>query len=399
MEIKNGQRTPRQRVNANGFGTFYWVESRKRWVAQIHDIHGIRRAKVCKTKKQCQEWLELQRRFRHFGSTAYSVHSKQTVAQFLSGWVELNCSKGSPETKRGYLSTIKNHINPAIGGIRVQSLSPHSIEQLLSDMAQNKYGFGTIKLAYAVLRAAFNYACKMGDLTFNPVSRVSPPTGQLNSQKHIPYQDFVSIYKASQLNAYTHARVELGMMIGLRPGEIYGLRWSDIDLEHKTMIVARQLQRVKGEGLVFRPVKQKEARVIHLTETQIEILRTHDFYQGLEKIKWEEDLGLVFPNSIGKPLDRKKDSKDWNALLSRAGVGKYIIYQMRKTAFTNFASLSPSIPSMLAFTGHSNTSTVMNHYAFSLSEEMGALLAKMDLKRPKSLNSYERSLINGIQKS
>ena len=108
---------------------------------------------------------------------------------------------------------------------------------------------------------------------------------------------------------------------------------------------------------------------------------------------------MVFPNSIGKPLDRKKDSKDWNALLSRAKVGKYTIYQMRKTAFTNFASLSPSIPSMLAFTGHSNTSTVMNHYAFSLSEEMGALLAKMDQKRPKSMNSYERSLINGIQKS
>jgi len=41
----------------------------------------------------------------------------------------------------------------------------------------------------------------------------------------------------------------------------------------------------------------------------------------------------------------------------------------------------------------------MNHYAFSLSEEMGDLLAKMDQKRPESLKSYERSLINGLQKS
>jgi integrase len=228
----------------------------------------------------------------------------------------------------------------------------------------------------------------MGDLTNNPVKKVTPPTGQFKSLKHIPHKDFVVIYEQAQLNGYTHARVELGMMVGLRPGEIYGLKWSDIDFEQQTLTIERQLQRVAGKGLVFRPVKQKEVRTLHLTNSQIEILKAHQFYQELEKIKWVADVGLVFPNSIGRPLDRKRDADDWNKLLSKAKVGKYTIYQMRKTAFTNFASLSPSIPSMLAFTGHSNTSTVMNHYAFSMSEEMGQLLAKMDEKRPKQDFDY-----------
>jgi integrase len=155
---------------------------------------------------------------------------------------------------------------------------------------------------------------------------------------------------------------------------------------------------MSGKGLVFRPVKQKEIRTLHLTNSQIEILKTHHFYQELEKIKWVEDIGLIFPNSIGRPLDRKRDADDWNKLLSKAKVGKYTIYQMRKTAFTNFASLSPSIPSMLAFTGHSNTSTVMNHYAFSKSEEMDGLLAKMDEKRPKMPFKYENSMVLKITK-
>ena len=389
----------RTRENANGQGTYYWVSSRNRYVAQIHDIYGIRRSKVCKTKKECQLWLEEQKRARHFGNSTYSLHSKQTVAEFLKGWVELPKSSGSPETKRGYKNVIKNHINPAMGTLKVNSLSPHAIEQLMSDMHDKNYGFGTIKLAYAVLRAAFNYAVKMGDLTNNPVKKVTPPTGQFKSLKHIPHKDFISIYEQAQLNGYTHARVELGMMVGLRPGEIYGLKWSDIDFEQKTITIERQLQRITGKGLVFRPVKQKEVRTLHLTNSQIEILKAHKFYQELETSKWPEDFNLVFPNSIGRPLDRKRDSEDWNKLLSKAKVGKYTIYQMRKTAFTNFASLSPSIPSMLAFTGHSNTSTVMNHYAFSKSEEMEGLLAKMDEKRPKMPINYENSIVFKIVES
>jgi integrase len=389
----------RTRENANGQGTYYWVSSRNRYVAQIHDIYGIRRSKVCKTKKECQLWLEEQKRARHFGNSTYSLHSKQTVAEFLNGWVELPKSSGSPETKRGYKNVIKNHINPAMGTLKVNSLSPHAIEQLMSDMHDKNYGFGTIKLAYAVLRAAFNYAVKMGDLTNNPVKKVTPPTGQFKSLKHIPHKDFVAIYEQAQLNGYTHARVELGMMVGLRPGEIYGLKWSDIDFEQQTITIERQLQRVSGKGLVFRPVKQKEVRTLHLTNSQIEILKAHKFYQELETSKWQEDFNLVFPNSIGRPLDRKRDSDDWNKLLSKAKVGKYTIYQMRKTAFTNFASLSPSIPSMLAFTGHSNTSTVMNHYAFSKSEEMEGLLAKMDEKRPKMPFNYENSIVFKIVES
>jgi integrase len=389
----------RTRENANGQGTYYWVSSRNRYVAQIHDIYGIRRSKVCKTKKECQLWLEEQKRARHFGNSTYSLHSKQTVAEFLNGWVELPKSSGSPETKRGYKNVIKNHINPAMGTLKVNSLSPHAIEQLMSDMHDKNYGFGTIKLAYAVLRASFNYAVKMGDLTNNPVKKVTPPTGQFKSLKHIPHKDFVAIYEQAQLNGYTHARVELGMMVGLRPGEIYGLKWSDIDFEQQTITIERQLQRVSGKGLVFRPVKQKEVRTLHLTDSQIEILKAHKFYQELETSKWVEDFNLVFPNSIGRPLDRKRDSEDWNKLLSKAKVGKYTIYQMRKTAFTNFASLSPSIPSMLAFTGHSNTSTVMNHYAFSKSEEMEGLLAKMDEKRPKMPFNYENSIVFKIVES
>ena len=69
----------RTRVNANGQGTYYWVTSRNRYVAQIHDIYGIRRSKVCKTKKECQLWLEEQKRARHFGNSTHPFRNSATV--------------------------------------------------------------------------------------------------------------------------------------------------------------------------------------------------------------------------------------------------------------------------------------------------------------------------------
>jgi len=102
----------------------------------------------------------------------------------------------------------------------------------------------------------------------------------------------------------------------------------------------------------------------------------------MEKHNWSSDDGLIFPNTLGKPLDAKRDHKWWKEILKRAGVSDYTIYQMRKTAFTHFANLGTSQATLLAYSGHSNISTVMKHYAFATSESMDIALAGMDQLRP-----------------
>jgi integrase len=57
---------------------------------------------------------------------------------------------------------------------------------------------------------------------------------------------------------YMHARVEVAGMLGLRPGEALGLKWADLNAQESTLRVARQVQRIKGKGLVVKSVKQKK---------------------------------------------------------------------------------------------------------------------------------------------
>ena len=97
-------------------------------------------------------------------------------------------------------------------------------------------------------------------------------------------------------NSYTHARIEIGLMIGLRPGEVLGLKWDDMDCENKTLTIERQVQRGATGKLEFQSVKQGQIRTVPLTEPQISILLTHKRYQALSKAKWAIDENLVFPN-------------------------------------------------------------------------------------------------------
>lgn len=368
--------------NANGQGTIYWSQTRQRWVAQFSHPNNKRPCGIFKLKKDAQDWIEEQKRLLAAGQSTYVPHPKMTVQEFLNGWLELKIKPKAPETYRNYQSAI-SRINKHIGNHVAAKLSPHAVEQMLGKLKlEYPNGENTIVNTFAVLRAAYRYAVKMGDFPNNPVERVEKPQRKLNPLRHIPTEDFTKIYQAAALHPYSHARVELGAIVGPRPGEILGLKWSDIDWTRREISISRQLQRVKDEGLVFRPVKQKTNRVIPLTDGTIQVLLNHKTFQDMSKSAWVEDLDLIFPNTIGRPLDPKRDRKWWIEILKRAGVRHYTLYQLRKTAYTLITSTGTGIPTILAYTGHSNFSTVARHYAFSTEEGMSLALQKLDALRP-----------------
>ena len=52
----------------------------------------------------------------------------------------------------------------------------------------------------------------------------------------------------------------VGLALGLREGEAFGLRWSDVDLDKGILVVSKQIQRVKGGGFVFDDPKTEASK-------------------------------------------------------------------------------------------------------------------------------------------
>jgi len=368
--------------NANGQGSVYWSEKRHRWVGQVTFTDGKRPCKIFKLKKDAQNWVAAQKRFIQAGQSTYAPHPKMKVAEFLDGWFQLRVTGKSPETQRNYRSAI-SRINRHIGNHLATKLSPLAIEEMLKQLhIEYPDGENTVANTYAVLRIAYRYAVKMGDFPSNPVEKVTPPKRRVNPTKHIPKGDLEKIYQAAALHPYSLARLEVGAIVGPRPGEILGLRWSDIDWINKKVSISRQLQRVKGKGLVFRPVKQNQKRTVPLSKGTIKILESHREFQEMNKLPFQEEFDLIFPNILGKPLDPKRDRKWWLDVLTRAGVKHYNLYRLRKTAFSLLVSTGADNAVLLDYTGHSDVSTIFRHYAFPIEEQTSIALERLDALRP-----------------
>jgi integrase len=323
----------------------------------------------------------MQRQSRNHGLNTYATNPKMTVGDYLLGWAESHKSMVKHSTYRSYKSSINNKINPRIGKLIAANLTTKAIENLYSDLVANQIGGGTLNLVHRTLSCAFGDAVRLGDLPRNPVLNARKPNIKSVPTKPIPREHWEKIYREAMKNPFTHARIDIGVLSGLRPGEVLGLKWEDIDFDNKTLTIERQVQRGATGKLEFQSVKQNQIRTVESTETQMNILLTHKRYQALNKAKWTSDENLVFPNSIGGKLDEKKDRAEFKKLLKAAGVPDYQLYQLRKTCFTNMAQQT-DVKTLQTFSGHSQVSTLMGSYVFPTSESMRQAVNAMDRLRP-----------------
>jgi integrase len=304
-----------------------------------------------------------------------------TVAEFLVGWANTQYGPDQESTQRSYLSVIKNHIEPAIGKIKAAELNTKTVEGLFRDMHANGFGAGTIRITRAALSAAYNDAVRLGDLVRNPVRNTKMPNVTAKTTKPLPRADWEKVYLEATQDPRMHARIEIAGMLGLRPGEALGLKWSDLNIEAGTLLIERQVQRAKGKGLVLKEVKQKTVRTLKISQTTVQILLNYKRHQALNKAKWIEVNNLMFPNTVGKLGDEKSDRLAFKNLLTAAGVPDCQLYQLRKTAFTAMA-WQTDLKTLMEFSGHTRVSTVIENYVFATTESMTKAVNGMDQLRP-----------------
>jgi integrase len=207
--------------------------------------------------------------------------------------------------------------------------------------------------------------------------------------KPLPRHDWEKVYLEAMKNPRMHARIEIAGMLGLRPGEALGLKWSDLNADECALLIERQVQRAKGKGLILKAVKQKTARTLRISQETVRIILVHKRHQALNRAKWVEDNDLIFPNTVGKLSDEKSDRLAFKNLLTAAGVADCQLYQLRKTAFTAMAGQT-DLKTLMEFSGHNQVSTVIGNYVFATSESMALAIARLEATRPTMTNGYHQ---------
>jgi integrase len=171
------------------------------------------------------------------------------------------------------------------------------------------------------------------------------------------------------------------LMLGLRRGEILGLRWEDIDLDARTLRVAQALQRADGRLRIVEPKSDRSRRVLALPESVVASLRGHRVRQLEERLAagsgWQ-NTGLVFASIAGKPLDPQNMSRHFRRLLRKAGLKMFRFHDLRHSAASFLLAQGAHPRAIMELLGHSQSSLTMNTYSHVMPAMMRDLADKMD---------------------
>jgi integrase len=284
----------------------------------------------------------------------------------MRDWLESRKSSLAPKTWHQYRTILERHVLPRIGRFKLLDLGCAHFSQLLAEMETSGAGARTLSLTRGVLHKALGDAVGSGLLLQNPVAAV--PKRRYEPAEMRP----LSADKARQLlsaarGSRQQALYHLAVTTGLRKGEILGLKWQDIDWERKRLSVQRQLQRIPGGGFsLVQPKTRRSARSVDLGGETTAILLEHKQRQDLERRAagehWVEN-DLVFPSTRGTPMDQRNLSREFKALLGRAGLPDIRFHDLRHTCAT-LMLMGGTHPKIAAERlGHSDISITLRTYS------------------------------------
>jgi integrase len=213
-----------------------------------------------------------------------------------------------------------------------------------------------------VLKQSLKQAVQWQLLAVNPADPIRPPRVERpNLVKVGP--EIAGAVMAGARGTPLEVPVVLGLGGGLRRGEIYGLHWSEIDLDDGVLHVRSSLQ---ANGVFEEPKTEKSRRTVALPAFVLETLRHHKAEQAKRRLGLGEawhDNDLVCDRGDGRPTDVVAATHAFKRLAKRLGQPMMRFHDMRHGYATVSLAAGVDLKVISEQMGHATYSITADIYA------------------------------------
>ena len=329
------------------------------------------------------------------------------LGDFLDEWLKEVAIEKRATTWQGYESAVRLHIKPALGRKRLEKLTGAEVRAFMSGLREkclccangrdrhkpreeqccsagrccgSHPSVRQLQYVHAVLRNALGHAERMELVPRNVAKLVKVKTPKYKIGKGLPVAQARALLAAAEDTRFSAAYV-LAATLGLRRGELLGLRWQDIDFEAATLTVEQTVQRVGDRLIIERAKTEASEATIPLPKVTRKALLAHRERQDADRAEAREcwqDHGLVFATQIGTPIEPRALDRDFSLLRVRAGLPTVRLHDLRHTVVSLLLSLGTPPHVVQAIARHADIDVTMTIYAHTNLDAMRQALDAID---------------------
>ena len=208
----------------------------------------------------------------------YVDKDKTPLGAFLFNWIEIHKINIAETTYELYKMYINVHINPLLGELKICDIMPMHIQQFFKDKLDGKGGrkklsVNSVSKLFLLLNKAFSVAVKNRIIKYNPCEGVDKPK---KTKPQIKIYNEEQVFKLLDITKGTFDEIAilLGAFVGLRRGEMFGLRWCDIDYDNSTLSIHETLVRF-NKWVEKEPKNTSSQRTICVPDFVIDVLKQY----------------------------------------------------------------------------------------------------------------------------
>jgi integrase len=321
-----------------------------RYMTTITVAKGKRKPVYGRTRKECAE-NDIALRLELKASAGRLVTDEtMLVSELLERWLDSLDGKRKASTMESYRQIVRDHINPHIGTIQLNRLTPDDIQKMV-DTWLKTHSTQSVRNFHARLRKALNYAMSRQLITYNPAMLVELPTVVKR-----PVQPITAMQMRAILAVVSGHRLELlyrmAVVMGMRLGELLALRWQDIDMSRKALYITGTMRRIKGKMQRLTGGKNDSSTTAApIPETIMRRL-----------IPLRQSNGYLFTTTKGNPYDPRYIPRQFETVIGQAN--KILADNDKIPDTVTFHTLRHSSASFLIAAGESPR-MVMEHLRHS----------------------------------
>jgi integrase len=332
------------------------AKRRGRYVLDYYDNLGERQRKTLKkgiTLKKAKEKLrEIEDQL---DRGVYIPDNKIPIfSKVAEEWLNFKKPKLRSSTWSVYEGHTKNHFEE-FDGIKINRITVSMIEKWIIDRQNKKMPVATIRKILVSLGQIFKYAVRHKYIFYNPFLDAERPEGKKKKNSiEVLNPDNINSFLGKVEDQKYNTLFRLAIFSGARQGELFGLKWSDMDWEKSQIHIQRTFNNQKWYDVKTETSNRK----IDLGPAMIADLK-----------KWKlacppNDLNLMFPNEAGQPLNHNNVvSRFFNPALKNAKIKRIRFHDLRHTYASLLIEQGENIKYIQTQLGHSSPTVTWNIYA------------------------------------